>query len=154
MKKGNFLFLGMLAMALALSLVLVRCSSDEPYDGPKTIKITGFDNSVNVLENELTVESELGAGSPVARADNIVNGQTITCTLVNWADHWSNPEPWTGTGKFFIVIACYNPRDPSKTGAKYVYSADGTNATAVDIKDEVTTLQWSKFIWLKDYMGG
>ena len=152
MKKGKFLILGMLLMVLALGLV--GCSSDEPYDGPKTIKITGFDNSVNVLENELTVESELGAWPPIARADNIVNGQTITCTLVNWADHWNNPEPWTGTGKFFIVIACYNPKDPSKTGAKYVYSADGKNPALIEIKDEVTMLQWSKFIWLKDYMGG
>jgi hypothetical protein len=62
---------------------------------------------------------------------------------------------WTGTGQFYIVIECRPPKkDPSKTGSNYVYSADGINPTPVDIKDAVTTLEWAKFIWLRDYTAG
>jgi hypothetical protein len=123
---------------------------------PKTIKITGYNSQdITVSDIEIFLESR-GAGvwPPVAGAFVNIDGQTITVTPVNY---WNTPnpgEPWTGTGKFFIVIECRPPHDPSKDGANYVYSADGINATPVDIKDEVTTLEWSKFIWLRDYTAG
>jgi len=158
MKKGKFLILGMLALVLALDLVFVGCNNGggEPYDGPKTIKITGY-NSQGITAYNMEIYSEATGTAgwpPAACADQEINGQTITYAVVNWDDHWGNPTPWTGTGKFFIVIECNPPKDSSKDGAKYVYSADGTNATLVDIKDEITTLQWSKFIWLRDYTAG
>jgi len=53
------------------------------------------------------------------------------------------------------MFECNTPKnDPSKDGSHYVYSADGINPTPVDIKNGVTTLQWSKFIWYNDYTAG
>jgi hypothetical protein len=88
---------------------------------------------------------------PTAIAPEAIDGQTITYRPGIWEGRWDNLEPWTGTGKFFIVIECDPPKDDTKDGSSYVYSADGTNATPVDIMDEVTTFEWSKFIWLQDY---
>ena len=158
MKKGKFMILGM----LALGLVFAGCNTDsggKTYEGSKTIKITGYNSQGGITVSEITIWPESAGAEnwptpPTACGNPVINGQTITYTLVNWDDHWGNPTSWIGTGKFFIVIECHPPKDSSKDGAKYVYSADGTNATAVYIKDEVTTLQWSKFIWLNDYMGG
>jgi hypothetical protein len=159
----KLLFPVMLIALLTLSLTLIGCPTDdddsgggEPYDGPKTIKITGY-NSQDITAYDMEIYSEstgTDGWPPTAYALEEINGQTITYKVVNWEDHWDNPEPWTGTGKFFIVIECDPPKDPSKDGSKYVYSVDGTNATPVDIKYEVTTLEWSKFIWSSDYTAG
>ena len=152
MKKGKFLILGM----LALGLVLSGCSSnssdgDEPYDGPKTIKITGCSPSITVEYIYIFTDAAT-SWPPIARYGTVtIDGQTTTLTLVNNG----NKEPWTGTGKFFIMIECKPPKnDQSKDGSAYVYSLDGNNPTSVDIKYEVTTLEWSKFIWVRDYTAG
>jgi hypothetical protein len=120
---------------------------------PKTIKITGYSPQGGIEDvGEMTIFSEStdpAGWPPAAKAyPPVINGQIITCSLM------ANQEHWTGTGKFFILIECYPAKDPSKDGSKYIYSVDGTNPTPVDIKNEVTTLEWSKFIWLTDYTAG
>ena len=125
---------------------------------PKTISITGYSSpGIKVYTMQLSSESADApdAWPPAAVAVEEIDGQTVTYRLGLWMQRWEDLEPWTGTGKFFIVIDCAPPlKDSSKDGAKYVYSADGIHATPVDIRDEVTTLDWSKFIWLKDYTAG
>jgi hypothetical protein len=162
MKKGNFFVSGMFTLVLvALGLILVGCpnGTTEPYTGPKTIKITGYD-SEPITAYIMTLQSEAegtSSWSPTAYAIKKINGRTITYPLAIWDyPDWNDPksERWTGTGKFFIIIECYPPKDSSRDGAKYGYSVDGINPTAVDIKSAVTTLKWSKFIWLYDYTGG
>jgi hypothetical protein len=128
---------------------------------PKTITITGYSGGIladgmdrssysgDILAGGIGISSELGGG---AWAPREIDGQTITYALsVGWDDIYI---PWTGTGKFFITIDCYPPRDPSYDDSRYVYSEDGVNPAPVDIKDAVTTLEWSKFIWLEDYNWG
>jgi hypothetical protein len=158
MKMKSKCFFG-LGVFWVFGLVLTGCptnGSDEPYIGPKTIKITGYSlQDITAYDMEIYSESTGTDGwSHTAWAPEVIDGQTITYTVANWEDHWENPKPWTGTGKFFIVIECKPPNDESQDGAKYVYSVDGTNATLVDIKYQVTTLEWAKFIWLKDYTAG
>lgn len=122
---------------------------------PKTIKITGY-NSQPITAYSMSIFSESAdpAGwPPAAVAVEEIDGQTITYGLGIWMYRWDNLEPWTGTGKFFIVIEC-NPPKNSGDGSKYVYSADGVNPTPVDIKEAITTLEWAKFIWLTDYTAG
>jgi hypothetical protein len=122
---------------------------------PKTIKITGYSSQGITAEAMLIFSESAGvdAWPPAAIAVEKINGQTITYNLGIWLGRWDNLESWTGTGKFFIVIECSPPKE-SGDGSKYVYSADGANATPVNITDEVTTLEWSKFIWLRDYTAG
>jgi hypothetical protein len=156
MKNKRFVSIGVF---LIFGFVLTGCTggSDEPYTGPKTIKITGYNlpNDVTVYEMTIFPESTGINWPPTACGNEEIDGQIITYTMVNWDDHWSNPTSWTGTGKFFIMFECDTPKeDQSKDGAHYVYSADGVNATPVDIKSEVTTLEWSKFIWHNDYTAG
>ncbi|MDR2738428.1 MAG: hypothetical protein LBB68_01140 [Treponema sp.] len=124
---------------------------------PKTIKVTGYNaEGGEVYSMQIFSEQPDPAGwrPPAAVALDEIDGQTITCKLGIWMYRWEDLESWTGTGKFFIGIEYDIPRDPSKDGSKYVYSPDGTNPAPVDIKDEVTTLEWSKFIWLTDYTAG
>jgi hypothetical protein len=124
---------------------------------PKTMIITGYNPQDGITAYAMSISSEQKGPNvwpPDAVAVEELNGQTITYELAIWMRRWDNLEPWTGTGKFFIVIECRPPKDASRDGSKYVYSADGTNPTPVDITDEVTTLEWSKFIWFADYTAG
>ncbi|MDR2178362.1 MAG: hypothetical protein LBP20_10045 [Treponema sp.] len=116
---------------------------------PKTITITGLQGG-DILAG-LNIFAKLDQARNTAWAEEI-DGQTITYALI--VGHDGIHHPWTGTGEFFIVIGCSPPRDPSYDGSKYVYSEDGVNPAPVDIKDAVTTLEWSKFIWLEDYNWG
>jgi predicted small secreted protein len=166
MRKKNVLVVsGMPAAVLALGFAFAGCDTTtgggEPYNGPKTIKITGYNKAGGVTvpdDGQLSVYTAypFGEENRIARDSSPeFNGQTITYTMVNEEDHSNNPTPWTGTGKFYIEIECRPPKaDQSKTGSKYVYSVDGKNPTPVNIKNAVTTLEWAKFIWLKDYKGG
>jgi hypothetical protein len=47
MKKNKFSVLGMLVMVLALDLVFAGCDNggDEPYDSPKSFKVTGINKT-------------------------------------------------------------------------------------------------------------
>ena len=123
----------------------------EPYDGPKTIKIIGF--NLQQAETYIYIFSDSKfSWPPVARDNKVSEGQTITYTMV---DEQSGSEPWTGTGKYFIMFENMVPKnDPSKDGAAYFYSVDGINPVPVDINDAVKTLEWSKFIWLHDFTAG
>jgi hypothetical protein len=123
----------------------------------KIIKITGYSPQGTTAYSMQIFSESAGADvwPPAAVAVEEIDGQTITYRMGIWMHRWDNLESWTGTGKFFIVIECDPPNDSSKDGAKYVYSEDGINATPVDIKNEVTTLEWSKVIWLQqDYTAG
>jgi hypothetical protein len=138
---------------------MVSISLSPVQDGPpKTIKITGYSSQGGITAEYMYISPEStgrpDSWPPIASAEQVIDGQTITYTLGIWEDDWNDPKPLTGTEKFFIVIEGSPPKDPSKDGAKYVYSADGRNPTPVDIKDAVTTLEWSKFIWFADYTAG
>jgi hypothetical protein len=85
----------------------------------------------------------------------VIEDQLITCEMLEWFSGWTNDhKPWTGTGEFFIQFQCYPPKDLSNNVSHYVYSEDGTNPKPVDIKDAVTTLEWSRFIWIRDSNAG
>ncbi|GHU70356.1 hypothetical protein FACS189450_04660 [Spirochaetia bacterium] len=122
---------------------------------PKTIKITGYSGGITAQTMTLFSE-QAGVASwpPSAEAHEEIEGQTITYTVKYWAPGRDTGPDWAGIGKFLIVIECRPPRDATKDGSKYVYSVDGTNPTPVDISDEVTVLEWAKFIWLSDYNAG
>ncbi|GHT98870.1 hypothetical protein FACS1894142_5760 [Spirochaetia bacterium] len=166
MKMNKFSVLGMLTMVLALGLVLTGCQTNngnpgggEPYTGPKSIKITGF-NEVGLTPvggYVMPTDKAADAWPPIAVGQDQgtfkLNGQTITVELIDWSifsANWTTKEPWTGTGECFIVIKG-NPGKYDKDGCNYVYSVDGVTAAPVDINSAVTTLEWSKFIWISDY---
>jgi hypothetical protein len=117
---------------------------------PKTVIIMGYrlEDGITAEYIQLFTESSAIGQSEVSVPAEI-DGQTITSRLEGRS---GNRAPWTG--QFYIVFECRPPKDPSKDGSKYVYSADGINPTPVDIKDAVTTLEWAKFIWLLDYTAG
>jgi hypothetical protein len=148
----------MLTLGFAFSGCDTPTGGGDPYDGSKTIKITGLQDGITAQWIYIFSEEKgIPSWPPTARATiEEYDGQTITIPLVTHETYRSdNPEPWTGTGKFYIEIECYPPRDnPTRKGSKYVYSVDGTNPSIVDIQNEVTSLEWSKFIWRSDYIGG
>lgn len=164
MKKNVFLAL----LTVLLIFAFVDCDNGNiPANGSKKIKITGF-NLLNTVGNEVFLFSESTLDWPPDAwpGGTVTDGQTITNTMVYyewdfdrpepwWNWDWDNPQPWNGIGKYFVLFQCSPPKyDPSKSGANYVYSVDGINPAQVDIKYEVTTLEWSKFIWIGDYAGG
>jgi hypothetical protein len=165
--KNKISLLGTVALILTVGFILPSCDhngGDESHTGQKTIKITGYSSESGFVGGgEMVIFSELPGPDddwqPAAikrwkLADGILtDGHTYTYALVNWHKYtsqedwdayWANPEPWTETGKFYIQIDCETPKkDPEKDGSHYVYSEDGTNPTAVDIKNAVTTLEFS-----------
>ncbi|GHU77464.1 hypothetical protein FACS189461_5810 [Spirochaetia bacterium] len=80
------------------------------YSGPlKTVKLTGYSSSqgiTSVYQLALFLEAPtLDTDIPsTAKAGIDINGQTITCTLLNDEDWRDNPVPFTGTGKFYIQL--------------------------------------------------
>ncbi|GHU01557.1 hypothetical protein FACS1894147_01630 [Spirochaetia bacterium] len=136
------------------SFVLYRYKA---YSGPlKTVKINGYRSSQSIT-TVYSLALFLEAPAPEddhhssAKAGIDINGQTITCTLLNDEDWRDNPVPFTGTGKFYIQLHVAPAKnDKSLSGARYFYSADGKTPTAVDITNDTTTLDWTKFIWFED----
>jgi len=58
-------------------------------------------------------------------------------------------KPWTGTGKYYIYLQV-SPANGGKGRSGYFYSSDGKNPTQVDIKNKVTKLEWSKFVYFRE----
>jgi hypothetical protein len=171
MKMHKFYVLGILIIVLALGLVLGECATtdDEPYAGPKSIKITGFnwENTggifVFIFNEPSAWSTPLVAGG---RTDQI--GSNINVELKDGKDQ-SDGEPWTGTGKYYIWIQVA-PVVSTSAGQRrvYLYTTDGvtqvsvdddnpyddtysmdgiTNAASIDIKDAITTLDFAKFVY-------
>jgi hypothetical protein len=66
---------------------------------------------------------------------------------------WSDTETRDWDLERGILRWCASP-DPERWAYELRYSADGTNPTPVDIKDAVTTFEWSKFMWVSDWNPG
>jgi hypothetical protein len=146
MKKNKFSVLGMLAIVLALCLAFVGCATDsggEPYDGPKSIKITGF--NLDVPEGLEFVITETLDGPKIARRWN--GGSSSGTRTVSSGDLFDialgNDQLWTGTGNYFISL---NPADGLPESVDYYYSVDGINPSKYYIKDAVTVLDFAKFV--------
>jgi hypothetical protein len=118
---------------------------------PKIIITTGYSpRGTTTASLELIPEIDSQPIAWAEWAEAVIDGQTITYTLGNGGNL-----PWTGTGKFYIwFFVMPSPHDPSYRAAGFYYSADGINPTQVDIKDAVTTFEWSKFIWISDWNPG
>jgi hypothetical protein len=163
MKSKKYLVLwGTLVIGIAFGLVLAGCASTggakdsavaakqlaaaEVPDEPKSIVITGF-NLQGKTDSHLTLRD--GSGERVARSSFANPGTTITFKLT--ADR-QGQNPWTGTGECLIELEV----NPGKTlgGARYWFSVDGTNRAQVDIKEAVTTLDFSNFVYETDYVLG
>jgi len=159
--KKTIRIIGIIAIVAIIGLSMAGCATNNqgtasaPSDTGKTIRIDG-----TARELELFSEST-GANKwpPFAIAgkdgNRDVNDPTNLYYVVEWVqrwDWWELPN-WTGTGKFYILFEG-PPKDPSRDGGKYVYSEDGINPTAVEIKEAITTLQLSKFIWFEDINWG
>jgi hypothetical protein len=172
MGKNKFSVLGMLAMVLALGLTFASCDpggGDEPYDGPKTIKITGF-NVSNSQMLFIFVSNEPGcwpwppvAGGRTGYSESGL-GSDITVELKDGTDD-DEGEPWTGTGKYYIWIQVQI--DGEEKRSVYHYTVDGvtqvpvtagnlydaynmddiTNAALIDISDAITILDFTKFVY-------
>lgn len=130
------------------------------YDEPKIILITGFtykdpQDSQNYPQDVnfgwLAIAPDPGDldNQTVAHGIPETEGQTRAFTLISMVDRRSIG-PYTGTGEYFVVFFSFTPRDSNRWFARYVYSEDGQNPTLVDMKNQVTTLEWSKFIFV-DY---
>ncbi|MDR0551414.1 MAG: hypothetical protein LBG72_05300, partial [Spirochaetaceae bacterium] len=55
---------------------------------------------------------------------------------------------WTGTGSYYIRTGWWDVNSGKDT--YHTYSVNGVPAP-VDINAAVTTLQWSDFVWFRDY---
>jgi hypothetical protein len=155
MNKVKFSLFRILVMVLALGLVFASCdtngSRDEPYNGPKTIKITGFDLEVSegleigILETLDGPKIGRIFGMPFGSGPRDVSMELIDMDTTLSGTHPENGEqPWTGTGNYFIFF------DPDDSGSDYYYSVDGTTPSKYSIKDAVTTLAFTKFIKITD----
>jgi hypothetical protein len=157
MNENKFFVHGMLAMMLAFSLILAGCATTtnggsdggEPYDSPKTIKITGYTSESGITVYDIKLQPELNKTAMIGF--KTISDLNLTYELLNGRNDLT---PWTGVGKFFIMIECQPPKDPAMDGSQYVYSLDGTNPALIDIRDEITVLEWTKFIWFEDNVDG
>jgi hypothetical protein len=172
MKKNKFSVLGILVLVLVLELAFVGCDNgtggDEPYDGPKTIKITGFNVAdakqlLIFFTNESSFSYPPVAGGRTAWSEDGL-GSDITIELKDGTDQ-ADGETWTGTGTYYIWIqvgfpsptkrSVYHytvdgiPQQPPVTDGSYdALGTDGiTNAASINIKDAVTTLNFVKFVY-------
>jgi hypothetical protein len=169
MKKNKFFVLG---MVLALGFVFVGCDTGTggaPYTGPKTIKITGFSEENAKMLLVFLIKEPSWSYPPVAGGRTAYSesglGSDITVELKDKTDQ-ADGEPWTGTGKYYIWISAEFP-NPEKR-SMYLYTVDGDikvppvtngnfddlynmdgidNVASIDIKDAVTTLDFTKFVY-------
>jgi hypothetical protein len=161
MKINKFSVLVILAMVLALSLAFTGCDpngDDEPYEGPKSIKITGITLTEDdtdgragiVICKEYTNEGNLGnAGVIIAREGpnlGITNGELFFDLLVS--NGWdATNEPWNGSGEYAICLQITGTDGWDDDGGhhhRYWWTKDGEYAK-YNIKDAVTTLEFSQF---------
>ena len=135
MTKGRFLFLGMLAMVLALGFVFVACDNGSD-DVQKSIKITGIVNPANTKGNA-HVDLFTGDGKDVAGGDADIVNQTL---LVNLYGERTGGIPWTGNGKWRIRLKFRNSID------NHQYDYVWKNGQEYDIKNAVTELNFADFV--------
>jgi hypothetical protein len=159
MTKNKFSVLVILAMVLVLGFVLVGCDPDGGlYTVPKSLKIIGItltDAETNgqgsvVICEEYTSEGNLGAaGVIVARAADpviITNGELLFDLKVS--NGWdATNEPWTGSGKYAICLQIAGTDGWNDDGGHHhrYWWAKGGEYTKYDIKDALTTLEFSQF---------
>jgi hypothetical protein len=167
MENNKFFVLGM----LALGLVLAGCPTDggdESYTGPKTIKITGFNQEGYTKLVVFVFETPQFSWPPVVECWAAINGTDITVDLYVADDPWevfegnASGEPWAGSGKYYLWIQLDDDSGrPPPRRPVYLYAVDGTTPVSEEaeadydpegiapiyIKEAVTTLEWSKFVY-------
>jgi hypothetical protein len=161
-------------LAVVFGLILAGCPTDnngsEPYLGPKSIKITGF-NLQNAEMIFVFVEKNSSWDyPPVAegRTINFGSATDITVELAESVNDWDDMNEdivrWTGTGKYYIWIQIHFS-DQEKRSV-YLYTMDGvvqveaddssydpyniegiTNAGSIDINSAITILDFAKFVY-------
>ncbi|MDR2602042.1 MAG: hypothetical protein LBC53_06280 [Spirochaetaceae bacterium] len=144
MKKNKFSVL-----ILVLSFVFVGCDNggggNEPYTGPKTIKITG----INVSFSEATVllvGDGINRSSIVAEGTGSISNGSITVVMKN-----QDQTDWTGTGSYILVL-----EDPSGINGTFAYTDGGTiplPQAKVSITRDSTTFSFNKFTKIRP-LGG
>ena len=158
MKCNRIFVVGMLTVLLALGLVFVGCetSSDDSgtYTGPKSIKITGITLTGTEINGEGGVQifnEPVWGGNSVARevyhVPRVINGELLVDLKVS-AGWDATDAPWTGSGEYYIRLIFAGPAgwsDEGGTSLHYWWTNGGQTPVKYDIKDAVTTLNFSQF---------
>jgi hypothetical protein len=156
------MWLGMPAIALALGFVFTACDTNggEPYDSPKSIKITGITLSGTDTNGEGSVfiytKPTFGHGAEsglIAReiyhVPKITDGGLFVDLYVCEDGYDASDERWTGSGEYYICLTFAGPigwPDDVEGGTvlRYWWTKDDVTAK-YDIKDALTTLAFSQF---------
>jgi hypothetical protein len=160
MKNKRFFVFPAMA-ALAIGIVAAGCASNsssntnEPSPGnnePKSIKITGitFADTNGEAGVQIFDAPEFG-GNSVAREEygtvHIDNGELLADLKVSDGGD-STDTPWTGSGKYYICLLFAGTDGWADDGGDthfFWWAKDG-EAAQYDIRDTVTTLEFSQFI--------
>jgi hypothetical protein len=154
-KKGNKMFLlAMLAVTLVFGLVLAGCATDEsggggPYDGPKSIKITGITGIGT--EADVRVLTSTNGSNPstlVARINVPVMNGVLTANLKMTDGDWDPIEKsWTGSGEYYIRLELMAGEvvDHRPSYSKMYFWAKDGEIAKYNIQDALTTLEFSQF---------
>jgi hypothetical protein len=149
--------------AISTTSLAPSTGSTGSYTGPKSIKIAGFnvvipettDHKTGVKGRYLFIYvTEINNPTEGAYHNGGAKGQVINPSGNITFELSQNDQPWTGTGSYFILLDGPPKKDFTKDGGSYFYSVDGINPTKIDIKSAVTTLNWSNFVWFRDFTAG
>jgi hypothetical protein len=138
------------AAAATVDTAATTIDTVEVPDEPKSIVLTGFDleDKTQLLVYQVSSVFQMDLDND----STVVYGNTRTLydgdIAIERFQYINNERiPWTGIGKYYIYLQVY-PANNGKGRSAYFYSTDGINPAHVDIKDEVTPLEWSKFVYL------
>jgi hypothetical protein len=145
MKTKRFFLFGLPVVLLALGLVFAGCDTggNEPYDGPKSFKVTGINKAAikaTALVQIISNDNSFPANGQAAEGPGEIVSQTLSVDLHPWtSDGGPSDQSWTGTGEWTIRLKLFD-NDNS-----HYYDYFWKNGQKYAIEDAVTSLNFADF---------
>jgi hypothetical protein len=146
--KNKFKLFSIIAMVAVIGLSMTACDLDPGDDGvPKTLVITGIPTNLQNKQITVAICDSDNKGEPkIVALDQITSASTVTSQLLSGNENKKGGN-FTGTGDFYILLFFDVNNTPSnlKDDTTYAYTAGSNITKKYNIKDSISTIQFSQF---------